>query len=747
MNRILRSLFFLLVALLVACGDSNSDLDSQNINSPNGVSPAATATLNFQFALARDDGGVPREVEFFRFIGVDSSGNIVFQRTLNKTGQVELVVPITLTRMTLTFLGGGESICEGLFELRLAAGSTQNVNPDVPRVAPTGVVGLELGPQNSQVPVGGSAQFSARVTTANGSRDVTADTFFQSSFAGLRLNPGTPGLGEGVTPGPFTLEGRYRPPVANVLVGQAGNSTVVRTFDGVRNGQGALNQFFAFDGDFLGGVRVASGDINGDGVADIITGAGPGAAPAVKVFDGREGQQLQSFFAYDAGFRGGVFVGAGDVNGDGVDDIITGAGSGGPPQVTVFSGGNSQQLLASFFAYDQAFTGGVTVALGDVNNDGRNDIITGAGSGGGPRVRVFDGLSLNGEPQLLSEFFAYDPNFTGGVFVGAGDVNGDGFNDIITGAGAGGGPHVKVFDGRSNQELRSFFAYDAGFTGGVRVAAGDVNGDGHADIITGAGPGGGPNIKVFDGGTTAELASFFAFSNSFTGGVFVGGVTLPANNDLVANLTGEVVPGQPDPDRPVIINGTIPDFCHFINISPCPQHLSTISITNLTNDPLEVMVATPDPFFEFVSSLNQNPSNGVQETLGANQTLDLTTFFNCSTGNSFQSGVRVAVRRSGQEVFSQIFPVQGTIKVPQLGDAGLSVRLTGDLGNPVEFRAGDLIGLDRIGNGLLSPNDATCNQIHLDGDNLTIDGRGPFLDPDPNGCNFGIIVETPTPAN
>ena len=77
----------------------------------------------------------------------------------------------------------------------------------------------------------------------------------------------------------------------------------------------------------------------------------------------------------------------------------------------------------------------------------------------------------------------------------AGDVNGDGHADIITGAGAGGGPHVSVFSGTDLSILASFFAYDPAFTGGVTVAAGDVNGDGLADIVTGAGAGGGPHVE------------------------------------------------------------------------------------------------------------------------------------------------------------------------------------------------------------------------------------------------------------
>lgn len=106
--------------------------------------------------------------------------------------------------------------------------------------------------------------------------------------------------------------------------------------------------------------------------------------------------------------------------------------------------------------------------------------------------------------------------------VAAGDLDGDGRAEIITGAGAGGGPHVKAFNGVTGAEVQSFFAYDPSFGGGVDVAVRDVNRDGFADIVTGAGPGGGPHVKAFDGRTLAELQSFYAADPNFLGGVFVG---------------------------------------------------------------------------------------------------------------------------------------------------------------------------------------------------------------------------------
>ncbi|MFN6050171.1 MAG: FG-GAP repeat domain-containing protein, partial [Planctomycetia bacterium] len=164
------------------------------------------------------------------------------------------------------------------------------------------------------------------------------------------------------------------------------------------------------------------------------------------------------------------------------------------------------------------FMGQIRVAAGDFNNDGRSEIVAGAGPGGGPAVTILD--SQTGAPRAA--FFAYDQSFTGGIYVAVKDINNDGIADIITGAGSGGGPHVKVFNGVNLQEMRSFFAYTETFTGGVSVATADINGDNIQDIVTGAGPGGGPHVKVFDGATNSILSQWYAYPVSFKGGVFVG---------------------------------------------------------------------------------------------------------------------------------------------------------------------------------------------------------------------------------
>jgi hypothetical protein len=279
---------------------------------------------------------------------------------------------------------------------------------------------------------------------------------------------------------------------------------------------------------FPGEVRIAVGDVNRDGVNDLITVPGPTGGPHVKVFDGVTGDEVRSFFGFSPQFFGGVFVAVGDLDNDNYADIIVGADAGGGPHVRVFRGIDGSELF-SFFAYEADFRGGVRVAAGDITSNGRMDIITGAGPGGGPHVRVFDGTNV---ANLSRNFFAYDPMFLGGVFVAAGDTNFDGFDDIVTGPGAGGGPEVRVFSGANPANVLSIIVpYNPQFFGGVIVAAGDINGDGFADVITGPGAGGGPHVRAFSrGNPTLPLSNYFGFPAAFTGGVHVA---VPRRNSVV----------------------------------------------------------------------------------------------------------------------------------------------------------------------------------------------------------------------
>jgi hypothetical protein len=267
---------------------------------------------------------------------------------------------------------------------------------------------------------------------------------------------------------------------------------------------------------FQGAIKVVSGDFNNDGVSELIAGAGFGGGPAIAILNSQTGEVMESFFAFDPAFTGGVFVAVQDVNNDGILDIIASAGPGGGPEVRIFDGA-SLNVLRAFFAYDQSFTGGVSVATIDLNNDGILDLVTGAGPGGAPHVKVFDGATGN----IISQWYAYATDFTGGVYVAAGDIGKDGNIEVVTGAGQGGAPIVAVWDPYTGALLAQFMAYAEDFTGGVRVGVSDGNFDGILDLVTGAGPGCGPEVKGFSFPTLDLLFSFFSGDPSNTSGVFV----------------------------------------------------------------------------------------------------------------------------------------------------------------------------------------------------------------------------------
>ena len=277
-------------------------------------------------------------------------------------------------------------------------------------------------------------------------------------------------------------------------------------------------------GTFTGGARLACGDVNADGQADLIVAAGPDGSPTIRIINGRNGALIDDFLAFPANFTNGMYAAAGDVDGDGRADVIAGAGSGANPAVKVFSGAD-RSLIRSFFAFAPSFTGGVRVAAGDVNGDGHADIIVGAGPGAKPEVRIFDGVTL----AMIDDFSAFSDSFLGGVYVASADLNGDGVADIIVGADAGGTPTVAVFSGVNHAPLESFYAFDVGFSGGVRVGAGDVNGDGKNEIIVAAGNGGG-EVKVLTWPSLTIAHDFLPFGANFSDGIFVAG---PAPDDTI----------------------------------------------------------------------------------------------------------------------------------------------------------------------------------------------------------------------
>jgi lipoprotein-anchoring transpeptidase ErfK/SrfK len=286
---------------------------------------------------------------------------------------------------------------------------------------------------------------------------------------------------------------------------QAATGSELKIFS--QDGQ-LVRSFVPFTEGVPGSVTAA--DLGSDGVAEIIVGSGFGSRPLVRVFR-QDGSMIGEFLAYGEGFRGGVNVTTCDLDGDGNSEIVTGAGYTGGPHVRVFTN-DGIPTGTSFFAYAEGFRGGVNVTCGDITGDGQAEIITGAGVGGGPHVRVYDNSGL-----LLDEAFSGSAHDTTGAFVTLGDTDGDGELEVLSSPMAYTYPSVTVFSW-TNETLRYRQALAAGLTQthGTPIAAFDVDNDGADEIAVSQGAFGSSAVQIFEtlGSTASAVETSIETSSS-----------------------------------------------------------------------------------------------------------------------------------------------------------------------------------------------------------------------------------------
>jgi len=178
----------------------------------------------------------------------------------------------------------------------------------------------------------------------------------------------------------------------------------------------------------------------------------------VRVFDKRGKVKRTGFYAYDSRFAGGSQILVDDLDNDGLLETVVA----GKSKVEIYK--ENGLLLKSFSPFGKNFRNGINLAVGNVLGDNNQEILV-APKKGEPKIKIFSNMG-----EIISEgWYVYDAGFRGGVKIALGDLNGNGYKEIVTGTGFGGGPHVRIFDATGHLFDPGFFSYDEKFRGGVNV--------------------------------------------------------------------------------------------------------------------------------------------------------------------------------------------------------------------------------------------------------------------------------------
>ncbi|MFH1207033.1 MAG: FG-GAP-like repeat-containing protein [Patescibacteria group bacterium] len=269
------------------------------------------------------------------------------------------------------------------------------------------------------------------------------------------------------------FNGDNKADIAVTPTSKGGPNVRVYTLNAAGNGFTLMDGFFAYDQSFRGGVNLAAGDLNGDSIDELVTAPISAAAPQMKIFSYSSTtghfSALDQVYAYQTTFLGGVQLATGDINGDSKDDVIVSPYLNGGPNIRVYSLNTSNKLtlLTWAMAYDNSYRGTLSMQVGDLEGDGLGEIVLAPKTLGDSNVKIL--RLTSGSLATVTSFYAYDRNFMGGVNLFVNDVDGDNFAEVMTSPASHGGPNVRNYDVNTGTAVLKgwFWAFPVNFRGGV----------------------------------------------------------------------------------------------------------------------------------------------------------------------------------------------------------------------------------------------------------------------------------------
>ncbi|MFQ5455640.1 MAG: FG-GAP-like repeat-containing protein, partial [Nitrospirota bacterium] len=356
-------------------------------------------------------------------------------------------------------------------------------------------------------------------------------------------------LGDGTTWREFPVKITLPVPLLILSEGIGGGKVIGYFDDGTINGKKAFTRM-PFGTGFTGGINITTGDIDGDGFDEYIVAAASGDG-FVKGYE-YDGKLIFKIRPFGTGFRGGINIAAGDIDGDMDDEVIVGMSSNGTRvKVYEYNGTMTGNMIFNKNTFGRGFAGGVSIATGDWDGDGDDEIMTGMASSG-QKVRAYDYNGTLGWNKLFQKIQTFGPGFTGGVSIATGDYYSNGYyygwgyyygKEEIFIAQATGGAGVKGWT--NNRMLRGSIIFKRmspfgpAYTGGVNITMADLSGTGGKDIIISMASGKG-KIKGFSDNSTLKGDIILTIADPFGAG-FTGGTKVTEsdfNSDGIMDVAG-----------------------------------------------------------------------------------------------------------------------------------------------------------------------------------------------------------------
>ncbi len=404
------------------------------------------------------------------------------------------------------------------------------------------------------------------------------------------------------------------------IVTGTGSGTVatLRAFNGATGAPlaGSLGAGLTpFGSKYKGGLFVATGDVNGDGRDDVIVGSGTGRTATFRVFNGATGNPLpgalgQGINPFGAKYSGGVRVATGDFNSDGKADIVVGSGTGMVAKITLYDAVTGTPVTGSFGIglnpFGAKFKGGVYVAAGDVNGDGTVEVLVAPGSSAtSPLVQIYNAQT---GAQVGTSITAFSTAPKGGVRVGSGDVNGDGRADLLVAAGTSVSPQMRAFDGVTRREIPNVMTAVPPNKNGFFLAAAHLPRSNSIPIALD------DTYQVAEDGTLQALVGVLANDTDADGNLTAVKLSDPVHGSLTfrddGTFTYVPAPNYNGPDH----------FTYQASDGPANSGIATVNLTvRAVND---APTATADGYTVNEDGLLTVASAGPQGLFGNDQDID-----------------------------------------------------------------------------------------------------------------------------